>query len=305
MHYKTSNSVICLNPKYSTTRLLTVDFANASILSDPRASRTKGGLRTKGYFKESYSEKPLVTVITTVLNAEQYLEDSIKSVVNQSYDNVEYIILDGGSTDATLEIITKYEDKIDLWISEQDKGIYDALNKAVNIANGGWLYVLGADDVLLNVLHRISKILIKENTIYYGDVYLPGRHEIIRGKFTRFRLMYTPMTHQGIFYPKKIFTEYSYDVNYPYAADYELEMRCFNDPRYTFVYMPVLVAIYNDTDGKSANNEDHAFISDRREIIRTYFPKPYYYYYCIRYFLSMILKTLGIKALLKRTIWKG
>lgn len=76
----------------------------------------EGGLRTKGYFKNSFEDKPLIGIITVVFNGE-----TIQSVINQTYDNIEYIIIDGG----TLDIITKYEDQIDYWVSERDKGIYE------------------------------------------------------------------------------------------------------------------------------------------------------------------------------------
>jgi len=271
-----------------------------STVTGQNMGKPEGGLRTRGILKKSRPGVPLVTIITVVLNAEKYLEDSIISVLSQKYDNVEYILLDGGSTDSTLDIIKKYDEKIDYWASEKDNGIYDALNKAVKLAGGDWLYVLGADDVMLNVLHRIALLLTDKATIYYGDVYLPGRHEIIRGKFTRYRLMYTPMTHQGIFYPKEVFADYSYNVKYPYAADYELEMRCFNDSRYTFVYLPVLVAIYNDSDGKSANNEDSSFSQDRKSIIRDNFPGRYYFIFCLRHYVMALLQVIGVKGLLRK-----
>ena len=95
--------------------------------------RTEGGLRTKGVFKKSQTGKPLITVITAVYNGEKYLEECIQSLHQQNYDNIEHIIVDGGSNDKTLEIIRKYENKIDYWMSEKDKGIYDAFNKAVSV----------------------------------------------------------------------------------------------------------------------------------------------------------------------------
>uniref|UniRef100_UPI003B58646C glycosyltransferase n=1 Tax=Noviherbaspirillum sp. ST9 TaxID=3401606 RepID=UPI003B58646C len=92
---------------------------------------------------------PLISIITVTLNAAKYLEDCITSVINQSSLNIEHLIFDGGSTDGTLEIINKYERHITYWQSEKDKGIYDAMNKAVKKAKGEWVYFLGADDTLL------------------------------------------------------------------------------------------------------------------------------------------------------------
>ena len=101
---------VCLDKNYSTTRLVTKnkpDEKSGTTLFLPKNEERKGegGLRTKGYFKKSYPDKPLVTVITVVFNGEKYLEETIKSVVEQTYDNVEYLIIDGGSTDNTLNII--------------------------------------------------------------------------------------------------------------------------------------------------------------------------------------------------------
>ena len=108
----------------------------------------EGGLRTQGHFKKSYNDKPLVSIITVVFNSEKYLENTILSVISQAYDNVEYIIIDGGSTDGTIDIIKKYEDKLDYWISESDDGIYDAMNKGIDLVTGEWVNFVNSSDVL-------------------------------------------------------------------------------------------------------------------------------------------------------------
>lgn len=90
--------------------------------------------------------KPKITVITVVFNAKDQIEDTIKSVINQTYPNIEYIVLDGGSTDGTVEIIKQYDGKITLWKSEPDKGIYDAMNKGIDLATGDWINFMNAGD---------------------------------------------------------------------------------------------------------------------------------------------------------------
>ena len=97
---------------------------------------SEGGLRLRGKYKVTTPNKPLISVVTVVFNGELFLEETILSVLNQTYDNIEYIIIDGGSTDETVDIIKKYEYAIDYWVSEIDEGIYDAMNKGGKVAEG-------------------------------------------------------------------------------------------------------------------------------------------------------------------------
>jgi len=148
---------VCLDKAYSTTRLVTKKrpdtiynaddkFNSMFFLPKVKGRKGEGGLRTKGFFKTSTPDKPLITIITVVFNGETHLEETIQSVINQTYDNVECIIIDGGSTDTTLDIITKYEDQIDYWISEKDNDIYDAMNKGLMLAMGDIVGIINADD---------------------------------------------------------------------------------------------------------------------------------------------------------------
>ena len=105
-----------------------------------------GGLRTKNIFKSSLPNKPLITIITAVLNNEKYLEECILSLHKQKYNNYEHIIVDGGSTDQTLNIIKKYEDKIDYWCTKKDAGIYDAFNTGMKLSAGEYIGFLNSDD---------------------------------------------------------------------------------------------------------------------------------------------------------------
>ena len=131
-----------------------------------------GGLRTKGITKTSHPDEPLITVVTVVYNGAESLEQTILSVVNQTYDNIEYIIIDGNSTDGTLDIIKKYEDKIDYWQSEPDKGIYDAMNKGIELASGDWINFMNAGDRFFSdaVIENVFvNNYITEISIIYGD----------------------------------------------------------------------------------------------------------------------------------------
>jgi glycosyltransferase involved in cell wall biosynthesis len=133
-------------------------FETELFLEGGEARHDEGGLRTYGYFKKNQSGLPLITVITVVFNGEEFLEKTIQSVINQTYDNVEFIIIDGGSNDRTLEIIRKYEYAINYWVSEKDNGIYDAMNKGVTLSSGSWLNFMNAGDQFVNS-HKIAEIV--------------------------------------------------------------------------------------------------------------------------------------------------
>jgi glycosyltransferase involved in cell wall biosynthesis len=236
--------------------------------------KAEGGLRTKGFFKFGYklvdgmwyicdldgnpaipapedlqnkirlyvssqsnliTYLPLITVITVVLNGEKTLEETIKSVISQTYPNVEYIIyiiIDGGSTDGTLDIIKKYEDYIDYWVSESDKGIYDAMNKGIVISFGEWLNMLNSGDLYYNSI-VIENIYTKEiDTDVYGIagswvcdyegnifLYLPNPYKMLEKPGWH-------INHQAFFYRKithKILGLYSTD--YRVGSDHEYYFR--------------------------------------------------------------------------------
>lgn len=116
---------------------------------------------------------PLFSIITVVYNSETLLEDTLKSILQQTSDKFELIIIDGGSTDGTLEIIKKYEDKIDFWISEKDRGIYDAMNKGIRQAKGQYIWFINSGDSLFseNTLKDIEDMRVTAD-VYYGETML-------------------------------------------------------------------------------------------------------------------------------------
>ncbi len=115
----------------------------------PDNKSTSGGQRLKGILAKNTTELPLVTVVTAVFNGQPYVAECLESVLSQDYPNIEHIVLDGGSSDGTLDVLRRYDDKIAFWKSESDKGVYDAWNKSLDLANGEWITFLGADDVYL------------------------------------------------------------------------------------------------------------------------------------------------------------
>ena len=188
-------------------------------------SGKKGGLTSSGTRSGSAPDSPLISVITVVYNGERHLEKSIVSVVQQSYKNFEYLIVDGNSTDGTLEIIRKYEDAIDYWVSEPDQGIFDAMNKALDAARGEWIYFLGADDKLHqpDTLAKIAPLLDKGFALVFGSICYPNGR-IVRSSLGPRTLIRNCLHHQGAFYNALLFKEWRYDASLRIVADYELNL---------------------------------------------------------------------------------
>ncbi|MDJ0544650.1 MAG: glycosyltransferase family 2 protein [Microcystis sp. M53601_WE4] len=253
---KQDKDATALDPNFSTTRLMTMEMpvivntpsskVQSHLFLPPNPEgRGEGGLRTKGYFKQSYretsevSEKfavPLVTIITVVFNGEKHLEQTIQSVISQTYDNVEYIIIDGGSTDGTVDIIRKYEEVIDYWVSEPDAGISDAMNKGISLATG----------ILINHLHAgdkfaadttLSSVVSSYNSEgwrwCFGNQLLRSHtDDTIVGcfcppKFSQ-KLLHIVNTipHSTVFSERALIEEVNgFDNNYKCAMDYHLWLR--------------------------------------------------------------------------------
>lgn len=171
-------------------------------------------------------EKSLVTIITVVLNKKEDLEKTIQSVISQTYKNIEYIIIDGGSTDGSLDVIKKYQYAIHAWISEPDKGIYDAMNKGIRLASGDWVNFMNAGDVIynFNVVNSLKNYFLENTALIYGDVAI-GYDGFERIEYARpFSRLWKEMAccHQSVFIKKQILAEFMFDLRYPLAADYDL-----------------------------------------------------------------------------------
>ncbi|WP_188020375.1 glycosyltransferase family 2 protein [Deferribacter autotrophicus] len=168
---------------------------------------------------------PLISIITVVYNGEKYLEETIKSVINQTYHNVEYIIIDGGSTDGTLGIIKKYENYIDYWVSEPDEGIYDAMNKGILTARGKWIAFLNSDDKFINcyLLNNLFIYLFSDVDILYGNILKNGK---IKKAYHNFLYFYMSIKHPATFINAKLARKIKFDKSYKIAGDYKLFLEC-------------------------------------------------------------------------------
>jgi len=254
----------------------------------------------------------LISIITVCFNAEKYIEKTILSVINQNYKNIEYIIIDGKSTDSTVEIIKKYESKISFWSSEPDNGIYDAMNKGVNIASGEIIYFLNSDDFLYNNL-VISNILNIFQTNYtldfvYGKInrFTASKSGLILDiDFNKNNLRKGKMpSHQAIFVKRNLFEKFGFfDLTYKSAADFEFICKIFVN-KIKFEKADTIVANYS-IEGYS--NTDTTGIKECLQIIKKYFGRTNYFISVFRYIpiiiFRKIAKYFGIMKIYRRNIY--
>lgn len=242
----------------------------------------------------NFIKNPLISVITVVLNGEKTIEETIKSVVSQKYDSYEYIIIDGKSTDGTIEIIEKYKSSLSVFISEPDSGLYDAMNKAVSHARGQFIFFLGADDILTVSLDKIANWLTDIDTIYYGNVYRPKLGKIYDGEFSSYKLACRNICHQSIFYPKHLLERNFFDLKYRIFADYELNLRYYFILKIKFQYINETIAIFMDEGGTSHNVYDDKFEKRKLDILRKHKKIILYHSVHFRYILLFFIRKLGL-----------
>lgn len=185
---------------------------------------------------------PKFSIITVTYNAGAVLEDTIQSVITQTYRNVEYIIVDGGSKDHTLDIINRYREHIHTLVSEPDKGLYDAMNKGIRLATGDYLCFLNAgdelheDDTLQLMVHSITGTELPD--VLYGETAIVDEE----GHFLRMRRLSAPenlnwksfkdgmlVCHQA-FFPRRELAE-PYDLRYRFSADFDWCIRIMKKAR--------------------------------------------------------------------------
>lgn len=165
---------------------------------------------------------PIISIITVVYNDKLYLEETIFSTINQKYQNIEYIIIDGGSSDGSLDIIKKYQHKINIWISEKDRGIYDAMNKGFKIASGEWINFMNSGDTFVSndVIHKIHFKNFQRFSMIYGSSnifnesrkFIKKLDSLICNKVNLTLFGTRTVCHQAIFYNAKI--KFHYPMRY-------------------------------------------------------------------------------------------
>lgn len=177
--------------------------------------------------RQSTDTRPLLSIIIPVYNADRWLEKAIQSVTAQRLAGSQLLVIDGGSTDRSLDIIQQYAYAIDTVVSEKDNGIYDAMNKGVDRAVGQWIYFLGADDQLEpDVLNKIAPYLKPEFAVVYGPIRFDNGQRL-DSKFGWRTVFQNTVHHQGAFYHRSLFESFRYDTQLRIISDYELNLRIF------------------------------------------------------------------------------
>lgn len=216
--------------------------------------------------KMDNTKLPLISIITVSYNAVSSIEQTILSVIHQDFEDYEYIVVDGGSTDGTVEVIQKYQDKITLWVSESDKGIYDAMNKGIGLAKGFWINFMNAGDSFYD-LHIFKSIFSVPRTseVIYGDNMLCYQwcQILLSPDEISQTDQYMVFGHQTAFTRRELLLKYLFDCSYKIAADYDFFYRVYKNG-HRFEYIPMCVSRFSATDGVSTNNPIITFLEDSK-----------------------------------------
>ena len=218
-----------------------------------------------------------VTIITATYNSSHHLEDCIRSVMAQNYADIEHIIVDGKSTDGTVDIIKKYEQHISSWVSETDRGMYDAINKGMAMASGDVIGILNSDDMLVSadVISEITKAFTHGIDAVYGDLEYVDRNDnsrvlrIWKGKTYKrslFRQGWMP-AHPTFYMRRSIIEKYGgYETHYFSAADYEFMARYLFRHKVHACYVPKLIVMMR-VGGQSNINIKQRLRANRRDYL--------------------------------------
>lgn len=227
---------------------------------------------------------PLITIVTVCYNSEKTIKETIESVLNQTYTNIEYILVDGASKDSTIEIIRSYEEKFKdkrilyRWISEQDRGIYDAMNKAVQLINDDntYVYFLNSDDrFMFNDTLSKAKLKINSEDFFYGRVLLEDKsngYKIESGEKIKYSdLAYKNCPHQGSFTRKKVFNQYgSFNLEYKISSDYEFMVRIFKNDLISKKFIEETIAVMSM--GGVSDYQFKISLKEKLKIIKKNYP---------------------------------
>lgn len=232
---------------------------------------------------------PLISVVTICYNAKNDLEKTILSVLSQTYQDIEYIIIDGGSTDGTVDIIHKYSERLFYWISEPDKGIYDAMNKGMDRATGSWINFMNAGDTFCD--NEVIKNIFGYNdlsdySVIYGDCYVSKLNQLQYLKASSMKKVHVqmPFCHQSSFIRK---TRLRFSIDLKIAADYQMIYEYYRmNGISSFLYISKPISVFDATGISTTNNN---LLQKEYGIVYKRTRNTYYYIYLCKQILKMVL----------------
>ena len=215
------------------------------------------------------------SIITINYNNKAGLQRTIDSVVNQSYHEFEYIIIDGGSTDGSAETISKYEKSIDYWISEHDDGIYNAMNKGVAQAHGKYCLFMNSGDCFYdnNVLERVARLNCNEDILVGKVVTMETKHQIFLPPLREISLYYLyseNIPHQGTFIKTELLRRYPYDETLQIVSDWKFFVQTIIIDNCSFKYIDEFVSQF-DMEGISTSNPEQTW-KEKEQVLAEIFP---------------------------------
>ena len=202
-----------------------------------------------------------ISVVTVCYNAAATIEETIQSVLGQTYPNVEYIIIDGGSTDGTVDIIKRYADRLAYWVSEPDNGIYDAMNKGIAVATGDYINFMNAGDKFYDndVIRQVFLTPYPAScNVIYGKTLMNFRWGTYIVTPTKLKKLekYMCLCHQSVFVKVSFHKANLFDTSFQIMADYQLLHSIYTNTPDSFVYFPGIIANYDAVAGLSANESN-------------------------------------------------
>ncbi|HAT66580.1 MAG TPA: hypothetical protein DCS66_18630 [Flavobacteriaceae bacterium] len=211
---------------------------------------------------------PRLSIIIPTYNSSETILEALRSIQNQTFQDLEVLVMDGESQDTTVALVDKFKidyPKITCHV-QQDDGVYDAMNKAIPLANGEYLYFFGSDDVLENpeVLEQVFSEIAGFDFLY-GNVKFKKSGEIYSGKSSYKKLVYQQISicHQAIFYSKRVFDLVgNYNTKYFIHADHDLNIRCFENDEIKIKYIENVIAIFNEMGLSGVNSNKDGYRND-------------------------------------------
>ena len=216
------------------------------------------------------------SIITINYNNRDGLENTIKSVINQTCQDFEYIVIDGGSTDGSVDVIKKYDDRIDYWISEPDKGIYNAMNKGILQAHGEYLNFMNSGDcfydekVLQEVYVRLNNDMVVGRDFHFNQQTKRSHKTIFPLRLSMFTFYSSYLPHQSTFFKKNLFENAMYDESYKIVSDWKFYIQKIIDEACNVSFIDVVVA-WREQDGISSGEMDLVNI-EREKVLKEFLP---------------------------------